>query len=140
MPNTIYQKIVFTSTKTKDLYDLYMDSKKHSIATGAHASISPKEGGRYSAHDNYIKGKNLQLVKNRLIVQTWRSSDWDKNDVDSTFIICLEQKGNDAILYATHANVPDDEFDSIKKGWHEYYWKPWKKYLSGNPIKSSIKM
>ena len=97
-------------------------------------------GGRYSAHDNYIKGKNLQLVKNRLIVQTWRSSDWDKNDVDSTFIICLEQKGNDAILYATHANVPDNEFDSIKKGWHEYYWKPWKKYLSGNPIKSSIKM
>ena len=140
MPNTIYQKIVFTSTKTKNLYDLYMDSKKHSIATGAHASISPKEGGRYSAHNNYIKGKNLQLVKNRLIVQTWRSSDWDKNDVDSTFIICLEQKGNDAILYATHANVPDNEFDSIKKGWYEYYWKPWKKYLSGNPIKSSIKM
>jgi hypothetical protein len=66
MPSTIYQKIVFRSTKTKDLYDLYLDSKKHSIATRASASISPKEGGRYSAHNDYIKGKNLQLVKNNM--------------------------------------------------------------------------
>ena len=58
-----------------------------------------------------------------------------------SFYYCrLEQKGNDAVLYATHANVPENDFDSIKKGWHEYYWKPWKKYLSGNPIKSSVKM
>jgi activator of HSP90 ATPase len=78
MPNTICQKVFFTSTKTKDLYDLYMDSKKHSIATGARANISPKEGGRYSAHDDYIKGKNLQSVKNKLIVQTWRAAGWDK--------------------------------------------------------------
>lgn len=135
MPKTIYQKVVFRSTKTKDLYDLYMDSKKHSLATGAAASISPKERGRFSAHDNYIKGKNFQLLKNRLIVQSWRAADWNKNDVDSTFIICLEQKGNDALLYVTHANVPDNEYDSIKNGWHEYYWKPWKKFLSANSIK-----
>jgi len=132
MPNTIYQKIVFTGTKAKDLYDLYMDSKKHSFVTGAHANISPKEGGRYSAHDDYIRGRNLQVVKNKLIVQTWRAANWDKNEVDSPFMICFEQKGNDAVLYATHANVPHNEFDSIKKGWDGYLRKPWKKYLSGN--------
>jgi len=74
MPSTICQKIVFRSTKTKDLYDLDLDSKKHSIATGASASISPKEGGRYSAHDDYIKGKNLQLVKNNMqLMQMFRT-------------------------------------------------------------------
>ncbi len=31
MPKTIKQKIVFKNTKPKDLYDLYMDSKKHSM-------------------------------------------------------------------------------------------------------------
>jgi len=138
MAKTIYQKIIFKNAKTKDLYDLYMDSKKHSITTGAPANISPKEGGRYSAHDNYIKGKNLQLVKNKLIVQTWRASGWDKNDVDSTFIICLEQKGNDAFLFATHANVPYDEFDSLKKGCHKHYWQPWKKFLAGNSMSTNI--
>ena len=140
MPKTIRQKILFKNATTKNLYDLYMDSKKHSAATGAPASISPKEGGRYSAHGNYIKGKNLQLIKNKLIVQTWRGAGWDKNWVDSTFIICLEQKGNDVVLYATHANVPDSEYDGMNRGWHEHYWTPWKKYLSGNPISESIKM
>ncbi len=75
-----------------------------------------------------------------MIVQTWRGAGWDKADVDSTFIICLEQKGNDVVLHATHANVPDKEYDSINKGWHEHYWQPWKKYLAGNPIFESIKM
>jgi hypothetical protein len=75
MQNTIYQKIIFRSTKTKALYYLYMDSKKHPVATVSPANISPKEGGRYSAHDNYIKGENLQLVKNKLIMQTWRAVD-----------------------------------------------------------------
>lgn len=46
------------------------------------------------------QGKNLQLIKNRLIVQTGRASDWNKNDVDSTSIICLAQHGNNALLYA----------------------------------------
>jgi len=24
------------------------------------------------------------------------------------------------------ANVPDKEFEGIKKGWNDYYWKTWK--------------
>jgi hypothetical protein len=29
----------------------------------------------------------------------------------------------------THVNVPDANAASIKRGWDEYYWKPWKKSL-----------
>ena len=28
-----------------------------------------------------------------------------------------------------HTNVPDEHVDHIKKGWNEFYWKPWKAYL-----------
>lgn len=45
---------------------------------------------------------------------------WNKNDVAA--FICLEQKGKDVVLYATHANVPDNEYNSINKGWYEHYW------------------
>ncbi|MEO6456252.1 MAG: SRPBCC domain-containing protein, partial [Ginsengibacter sp.] len=129
MPKTIVQQIVFKNTTSKHLYDLYMNSKKHSIATGAPAKISSKEGGNYSAHGGYITGKNLQLIKDKLIVQTWRAQEWSSDDVDSTFIINLETKGNDVILHAIHANVPDKNEESISKGWHNHYWEPWKKYL-----------
>ena len=129
MPKTIVQKIVFKNTTAKALYDLYMDAKKHSLVTGAPAKISSKEGSKYSAHGGYITGKNLQLVKDKLIVQSWRAEDWNQEDIDSTFIIFLETKGKDVIVHATHANVPDGQIGSLKSGWNDYYWKPWKKYL-----------
>ncbi|MCE9537730.1 MAG: SRPBCC domain-containing protein [Bacteroidetes bacterium] len=130
MPKTIVQKVVFKNTTAKALYELYMDAKKHSLVIGAPAKISAKEGIKYSAHGGYINGKNLQLVKDKLIVQSWKAEDWDKEDIDSTFIILLEPKGKDVILHMTHANVPDKHSAGVKSGWYDYYWKPWKKYIS----------
>ena len=65
---------------------------------------------------------------------------WNKDDLDSTFIIALKPKGNDVVLQAVHANVPDEQAKGIDKGWHEFYWEPWKKYLAGKPILKSDEM
>ena len=70
MTKTLLQKITFKNTKPNTLYELYMDSKKHSIATGAPAKISTKVGGKFSAHGGYISGKNLQLVMDKQIIQS----------------------------------------------------------------------
>jgi activator of HSP90 ATPase len=135
MAKTIVQKVVFKNTTPKVLYNLYMDAEKHTMIAGAPAVISEKEGSKYSAHGGYIKGKNLQLIKNKLIVQTWRASTWDKKDMDSTFIINLEQNGKDVVLHAIHANVPDKDSGHLAKGWYDHYWNPWKQYIAGKPIK-----
>jgi activator of HSP90 ATPase len=127
MSKTIVQDVVFPNTHPDALYELYMDSSKHSRATGAPAEISPNEGGSYSAHNGYITGRNLQLVKNRLIVQTWRAQSWDKTDVDSTFIIYLEAAGK----------VPDSAEEGLNAGWHKMYWEPWRLYLAGTPIEKA---
>jgi activator of HSP90 ATPase len=137
MPKTIVKKIFYKNTTPKDIYELYMNAKKHSMATGASAKISAKEGTNYSAYDGYIKGKNLQLVQDKLIVQTWRAQGWGKEDIDSTFIMNLLPKGKNVEVHAIHANVPDNELESLKKGWHEHYWEPWKKYLNNRPINKS---
>lgn len=129
MSKTIVQKILFKNTTAQVLYDLYMDARKHSLTTGGKAKISAKEGSLFNVYDGYATGKNLQLIKGKLIVQSWRASDWDNNAVDSTFIINLETKGKDVVLHAVHANVPDDQAKALSDGWHEYYWQPWKEYL-----------
>ncbi len=140
MAKTIIQTVTFSNASAADLYDLYMNSEKHSIATGAPATISPKEGGEYFVHNGYIGGTNLKLVKDQLIVQTWRAVNWAKEEPDSIFMIFLEPRGKNVTLHAIHANVPDSAYESIDKGWHEHYWKPWEKYLAGKPIKESVKM
>jgi activator of HSP90 ATPase len=131
MPKTITQKVVFKNTNVGTLYSMYLDSKHHTAITGGNpAQISAKEGTKFSAHGGYIVGKNLQLVKNRLIVQSWLGTDWAKGESDSTFIMLFEQKGKDAIIEMTHANIPDKNVKGIKQGWVDYYWTPWKKYLA----------
>ena len=134
MAKTIVQKVVFKNAAPQQLYEMYLDSKKHSASTGANAKITAKEGASYSVSEGYITGKNLKLIKNELIVQSWRAVDWEKSDLDSIFIIRLEAKGKDTVLNVTHANVPDKHAKSIEGGWHTYYWEPWKKYLAGKPV------
>ena len=37
------------------------------------------------------------------------------------------KKGTRLVL--TQENVPDDKFDDIDSGWHQYYWEPMKEYF-----------
>ena len=129
MAKTILQSVLFKNTTPETLYGIYMDSGKHSKATGGAAKISSKIGSAYSAWDGYISGKTLQLTKGKLIVQSWRNPDFKSGDIDSTLILQFEKKGNDALVHMVHANVPDSEYAGLKKGWDDFYWKPWKKYL-----------
>jgi activator of HSP90 ATPase len=131
MPETITQKIVFKNAKASELYSMFLDSRHHTKLTGNNpAKISAKEGAKFSAHGGYCFGKNLELIKDKLIVQSWRESGWKKNDMDSTFILSFKQKKNDVLLAMVHANIPNNRVKGIKEGWTEFYWKPWKKYLS----------
>jgi activator of HSP90 ATPase len=131
MAKTILQTVVFKNTTPETLYDIYMDAKKHSKAIGGGVRISSKIGSSYSAWDGYITGKTFQLVKGKMIVQSWRSSDFKSNDLDSTLILQFEKKGSDSVLHMVHANVPDHQYTGVKSGWNDYYWKLWKKYLTG---------
>jgi hypothetical protein len=72
MCKTIVQKVVFKNTTPESLYNLYIDSKLHSLIAGGPVKITNKEGAAFSAHSGYITGKNLHLVKNESITQTWR--------------------------------------------------------------------
>jgi activator of HSP90 ATPase len=73
------------------LYSFFMNSAKHTAATGMPAKISGKVGGKWSAFGGMIFGKNLALIPNRRIVQTWRSAKWKKADPDSILVVNFEK-------------------------------------------------
>ncbi len=137
---TLTQKVVFKNSTPEELYEMYMDAKLHSMLTGGAAKITKKEGAKFSAYDNYIVGKNFQLVPGKLIVQSWRGTDWKKSDLDSVFMLHLEKQGNDAVLNMVHANIPDDQAEGIKSGWNDFYWIPWKAHLSGEKVEKKKHM
>jgi activator of HSP90 ATPase len=135
MAKHIRQKVTFKKTKPKSLFNLYMNAKQHAYIAGSPVKISSKAGAPFSAHGGYITGNSIYTVKDKIIVQTWRGSNWDAGDPDSIFSIILEPKGKDTVLHAIHSNVPETHSASIEKGWFDHYWKPWKQHLSGKKIK-----
>ena len=58
------------------IYRALMDSKKHAAFTGAPAKIDPKVGGRFAAWGQHLCGVNVELIKNKRIVQAWRAQNW----------------------------------------------------------------
>ncbi len=128
MPKTIQQKATFRASP-ETLFDLYLSSRKHSAATGAEAMMSRKVGGKFTAHNGHLHGRNLAIVPKRLIVQSWRGSDWKKRDLDSILVLVFSRVRGGGRISMVHMNVPDAHASSIKRGWGEYYWKRWKAYL-----------
>jgi uncharacterized protein YndB with AHSA1/START domain len=129
MPKTIEQTVTFRTTPER-LYRLYLSSRQHAAACGGwgKATIQARVGGRM-AMAPHITGKFLSLVPGKLIVQTWRGSDWKRSELESVLILAFSRRRGACRLVMVHANVPDAHARSITKGWFTYYWRPWKKYL-----------
>ncbi len=121
---------VFIDASPEEVYESYMNVKKHSLFTGAKATGSAKVGGRMTAWDGYITAKNLKLVKGKLIVQEWKTTEWPKGYPPSIVEITLKRKGNGTQLSVVHAMVPREQLDDYRQGWTDYYWKPLREYFA----------
>jgi len=58
MTPTITQRVKFSASPAT-LFEMYMDSKKHSTSTGAPAKLSRKVGGTWHAHGGAIGGNAI---------------------------------------------------------------------------------
>lgn len=122
------KQVVNFKASPHDVYEALMDSKKHSKFTGTKASISRKVGGKISAYDTYITGKNLELVPDKKIVQTWQASDWPK-EIVSTVTFSFAKTKTGTKLTFSQKDVPANQAKSIADGWREWYWSPMKAIL-----------
>ncbi len=127
MPKTIRQSVTFKASPGQ-IYEMLMDSRQHAKFTASKASISRKVGGKFTAYGGYISGVNLALVPNRQIVQSWRGSDWVEGHYSKATFTLVKIKGGTRLTF-TQRGVPDKHYESIKQGWHDFYWKPIKAML-----------
>lgn len=128
MPRTVKQEVIINAP-VNDVYEAFLDSRKHSAFTGAKAKASKKAGGLFTAYDGYIEGVNIELVENKRIVQAWRGSNWKAGEW-SIMNINLKKRGKTkTTLSYEHLAVPDNEVKAIKKGWTEHYWDKMNEYF-----------
>ena len=123
----VLQKVKF-KVSPEELYDTYMDPKKHAKAIGSKVSLEPKVGGKFSAF-GMLEGRFLSLEKGKRIVQTWRGDHWKKTDPDSVLILNFNVAPGGGEIDLIHVNIPDHDHKGVQNGWPQYYWNSWKKNL-----------
>ena len=112
----------------EQIYNAWLDSASHSEMTGGAANINNEVGNVFTAWDGYISGKNIVLEPYSRIIQSWRTSEFEKNDPDSQIEIQLHELGDQTELILIHSNLPAHGEQYIT-GWDIHYFRPMVKYF-----------
>jgi len=114
-----------------DIYAAWLSSESHAAMTGNPARVDGNVGGKFSAWDGYIFGSTLELTPNERIVQAWRTTEFPTDAPDSRLEVLLEEVAGGTKVTFVHSNMPEEQVDSYRQGWEDFYFKPMKAYFGG---------
>jgi activator of HSP90 ATPase len=129
MRSLIKQSVVLPAP-AEELYATYLDPKRHAAFSGSPVKVGSRPGALFSAFDGSITGQTLAVIAPRLIVQSWRSTNFLDDDPDSTLILTFSPDGKNGRIDLIHIDVPEQDYEGVDKGWKTYYWTPWKRWLT----------
>ena len=117
------------------IYRAWLSSEGHSAMTGAVASVDPVVGGAFSAWDGYIGGRTLDLEPDRRIVQSWRTSEFTAEHLDSQIEVLLDATPSGTLVTIKHSGVPVEQTGYEHGGWDDSYFEPMSEYFAqaGDP-------
>jgi activator of HSP90 ATPase len=129
MRSIISQSIVLPAP-AESLFEMYMDPGKHAAITGTPVTISATPGSPFEAFGGSISGVTLQVIRPWLVIQSWRSTNFNADDPYSTLILAFTPDGTNGRIDLVHLDVPAVDYQGVTDGWEQYYWGPWRRYLA----------
>jgi activator of HSP90 ATPase len=123
---TLQQNVTIEGASPAELFDVFIDPEKHGDLIGAKVTGNGKQGSKFTAFDGFVTGVNLLIVPERLLVQSWRGSVWEEDDLDSILILHFNGAVAGAQIQMVHAGLPPQ----FQERWEEFYWQPMKKLFS----------
>ena len=128
MRSVIRQSVVLPAPADA-LFHAYLDPAEHGAITGATVAIGTEAGAEFRAFDGVLTGTILAVISPRLIVQSWRSTEFRTDDPDSILVLTFIPEGKQGRIDLVHLDVPDHDFDGVSRGWEKFYWTPWRQYF-----------
>jgi activator of HSP90 ATPase len=113
-----YRKYYKLNASPADVYNAMTNQAMIEIWTGEPVEMSTVPGSEFSIWDGAITGKNIEFVKDKLIVQHWFFG--EEEDSVVTIKLHPDKKGTNVELHQT--NIPEDAFTNMVEGWDEEYF------------------
>jgi len=114
---TIEQKYEMNATP-EEVFDALVNPDKIQHWSGDEAKMSPEVGGSFVLWGGQMFGTNIEVVKNKKLVQEWCYDQWE---APSKVTFTIRAKGKKTIVELVHEDVPEKSLKSIDEGWDSYY-------------------
>lgn len=92
--------------------------------------MSPRAGSTFALFGGYIVGRQIELAPPERIVQAWRVGNWSPGLYSIARFQLADESGGTRIVF-DHTGFPKGQAEHLASGWHEHYWDPLAKFLSG---------
>jgi uncharacterized protein YndB with AHSA1/START domain len=92
-------------------------------------AISDQAGVPFTLFGGYITGRNLEVVRDRRLVQAWRAGSWGPGEY-SVVRFELQPHGAHCTVALDQRGFPDSQGPSLAYGWRVHYWVPLGKFLN----------
>lgn len=125
MKKPIIQTYIINATCDK-VWDGLTNPKTIEKWSGAKAVMNDAKDTNFKLWDGEVFGKNLEVIKNKKLVQEWTSGNWEK---PSTVIFNLRYLNGRTEVELIQTDVPDEEVKDIENGWKDYYMNPLKELV-----------
>ena len=123
------QQSVELPASPEALFEMYVDAKQHSALTGSEVTVSREPGSAFSAFGGALSGRMVATVPGRLVVQTWRSTNFAADDPDSILVLAFSEAPSGGRIDLVHTGVADGDYEGVTEGWRKYYWDPRRAFL-----------
>jgi len=125
----IRQTQFIPNASPSEIYRAFVNARVHSDFTGSKATGQGRVGGKFTAWDGYITGKNLRLEKGRRIVQEWRTTEFPEEYPPSKLELVFKAKQGGTQITMTHSKIPASQTKEYRSGWISSYWDPMREYF-----------
>lgn len=136
MATETIQVSAFIPAPPMKVYTAWLSSAEHTAFTGGKATCDDRVGGEFTAWDGYITGTNKELLEGRLIVQSWRTTEFSKDDPDSILTVHFDPEKDGTHVTILHTEIPAGQGMDYQEGWFEHYLDPLKKYFGKGGAKA----
>ena len=122
-----YTNTYFIAASPEKVFQAITQSDQIETWTKGKAIMDGKKESEFSMWDGQIKGKNIDIEVNKKLVQQWY---FDEGKAGSIVTILIEhdEKGSRISLSLTH--IPNELYESFRRGWQESYFGPLAAFLS----------
>ena len=115
------------------IYELLTNGAKFGAVTGKPGKGGGSAGAYFSAFDDWLEGRQIELVPNERVVQAWRFTEWDPG-VYSIVRFTLTPEGSGTKLVVDHDAYLADYHEHLSTNWGPFYFEPFAKHFATTSV------